>query len=99
MSLLKDFNDFNNNRVLYVFNEQYNYECLINSNNKIRVNANDNGNENGNEIMITNYIDSGASAIIFKAISNNNIKFALKIMSPQQEEIIIMRYATNLVKK
>ena len=59
MSLLKDFNDFNNNRVLYVFNEQYNYECLINSNNKIRVNGND------NEIIITNYIDSVASAIIF----------------------------------
>lgn len=99
MSLLENFNDFNNNRILSVFN-QHNYECLINSNNKIRVNANDNGNgnDNGNEIVITNYIDSGASAIIFKAVSNNNKQFALKFMSPQQEEIIIMRYATNLVK-
>lgn len=90
MSLLENFNDYNNNRVL-TFSNQYNYECLINIDKKINVNV------NGNQIIITNYIDSGASAIIFKAISNNN-KFALKFMSPLEDEIKIMRYTTNLVK-
>jgi hypothetical protein len=93
MSLLQNFNHYNNNRISTSLNPYEDYECIKNIDRIIKI------NDRLNEIILLDYIDYGDTSIIFKAYNKNkNIYFALKIMKLEKQEIEIMKQTTYLVK-